>query len=172
MIREIRTSEGLNGDEEKYLIRRKLLPVEVIIDKPGSVKTFRVKLSPGITRITGVMVTMDTMAAATQGEAVWYFGPGNAPNLFNTAFITGLRSGTFNRSFFSFRNTLGKGQWLYYAQPVRMNFFSVWGGAQFRKRATVPITDPNTGFTEDYDIWVSEEGPGEMHITVEIGENK
>ncbi|ELR71760.1 hypothetical protein C900_02345 [Fulvivirga imtechensis AK7] len=170
MMREIRRSEGLNGEDEKYLIRRKLLPVEVIIDKSGQVKTFRVKLSPGIMRITGVMTTMDTMVPAVQGDPVWYFGPGNAPNLFNSAFITRLRSGAFNRSFFSFRHTLDKGQWLYYAQPVSMNFFFVWGGAEFRKRATVPITDPDTGFTEDYDIWVSEEGPGQMHITVEIEE--
>lgn len=173
MIREIQTTEGLNGEDEKYLVRRKILPAEIIIDKMEQVKAFRIKLPQSVKRVTGVMVVMDTMVQPVQGLPKWYLGKGNAPNLFNSGFITSLGSGLFEDSLFQFHMLPGKQEWVYYAQPVRMNFFQAWAsGLKFMKSATIPVTDPDTGFTEDYDVWISGEGPGTVDITVEMGENK
>ncbi|MBL6445724.1 hypothetical protein JMN32_05350 [Fulvivirga sp. 29W222] len=173
MIREIQTTERLNGEDEKYFVRRKILPAEIIIEQMGRVKTFRIRLPKSVRRVTGAMVVLDTMVQPVQGAPKWYLGKGHASGLLNSGFITSLDSGAFEDSLFQFHLTAEKGQWIYYAQPVRMNFFQVFDtGLKLIKTATIPVTDLETGFTEDYDVWVSDEGPGTVDITLEIGENK
>ena len=117
------------------------------------------------------MATIDTLVPAAPEVPVWYAGIGNAPDLFNSEFITSLQSGTFDESYFELPFSPGRMEFVYYAQPVRMNFFSVWAKAlQLKKARTMPITN-NAGQMEDYDIWTSNSGPGNINIIVQIGEN-
>lgn len=173
-MREHRISEGLNGETEKHLIRRKLMPVDVTIDKKGVFKTFRIKLSPKVSRVTGIVATADTMVAPPSPEPSdrWYAGPSNSPDMFDGKRITRLRyTGTFDKSFFEISFELGKSQWGYYAQPQRLNFFNV---SSFNREiplsymTTIPVTDPDTGLTEPYDVWRTDiAGPGALTIGVE-----
>ena len=57
MIREVKLEKSLGqeGKEEKYLIRRRLIPIELTVHK-GQYQTFRQKL-PYKTRLSGIIIT-------------------------------------------------------------------------------------------------------------------
>lgn len=191
MFRKIekRKTAALGGDKQEeyqsFLLKRKLLAVEIEIHAKDQYETFAKKLPFNAMKVVGIAVcsTVSDMSEPTVfGRCYFGTGPGKQSS---EDFIKSLDSVLI----FSERTILqiqpnekehhkddededdddhDHDDWTYYAQPKRLGHPVIKMGGkavESRNPATTSILDDATGIREDYYIWKSQE---DNHSEIEI----
>jgi hypothetical protein len=192
MFRKIekRKTTALGGDEQEeyqsFLLKRKLVSVEIEVNSKGQYETFSQKLPFNAKKVVGVAIcssVSDLNGPLVFGRCYFGIGPGKQSS---EDFIKSLDS----MLILSERTILriqpnekdhhddheddeddddhDHDDWTYYAQPKRLgNPVIKMGGkaVESRNPATTSVLDDKTGIREDYYIWKSQE---DNHREVEI----
>ncbi len=173
-MREVRAIQGLNGETRKMLIRRRFVPIEFTISESGGHRGFETKLPANVSKVVGFYATVDTGRRTEAGDR-YYLGVGRDSGLAGDAdFITGLDTGTIEEARTDFSIYAESGEWVFYAQPERLDFsvYATNDGIGLSRVATIKVTDRATGKTEDYAVWRSRSpGPDNLDFVVEYSES-
>jgi hypothetical protein len=192
MFRKIekRKAAALGGDKQEeyqsFLLKRKLVSVEIEISSKGQYETFSQKLPFNAKKVVGIAVcssVSDLNGPLALGRC--YFGTG-PERQYSEDFIKSLDSMLIlsERTILQIQpnekehhdnhkdededDNHDHGSWTYYAQPKRLgNPVIKMGGKSVESRnpATTSILDDETGIREDYYIWKSQE---DNHREIEI----
>ena len=179
----------LEGKEEyeSFLIKRKLISIEIEITAKGQYVTFSQKLSFNAHKVAGVAVCSsisDAKRPTMQDRCYFGVGPGRQSS---EDFIKSLDSAFIHSDRIILRvqpnekthhrenddedengDDHDHNDWTYYAQPKRLGNPSIkMGGRTIESRSpvTTSILDDQTGIREDYYIWKSQE---DNHKELEI----
>ena len=191
MFRKIekRQITALGGDKQEayqsFLLKRKLVSVEIEVHAKGQYETFSQKLPFNATKVVGVAVcstVSDLNGPPVFGRCYFGTGPGKQSS---EDFIKSLDSVLIlsERTILRIQpdekehheddkdeddDDHDHDNWTYYAQPKRRgNPVIKMGGkaVESRNPATVSVLDDETGIREDYYIWKSQE---DNHREIEI----
>jgi hypothetical protein len=190
MFRKIenRKAAALGGDKQEeyqsFLIKRKLVSVEIEVNSKGQYETFSQKLPFNAARVVGVNAcssVSDLNESPVLGRCYFGISPGRQ---YTEDFIKSLDSMLIlsERTILQIQpnekehhededdedDDHDHGSWTYYAQPKRLGdpIIKMGGKAvESRNPATISVLDDATGIHEDYYIWKSQE---DNHREVEI----
>jgi hypothetical protein len=141
---------------------------KINITKRGEFTTFSVSVPPNIKKITGIIV-LSSLSSNPIETTNKYYGIGDA-NQNTSAFIITLTSKQISSKSTVFTANAGIGKHVYYAVPRRIGrsqftINAIKGG--FKNPVIISVTDPETGFIEDYYLYESiDENLGEVRIEV------
>jgi hypothetical protein len=177
----------LEGKEEyeSFLIKRKLISMEIKIKAKGQYETFSQKLPFNAQKVVGVAVCSsisDSKEPTMQDRCYFGVGPGRQSSedfikSLDSDFILSdrmvLRIQPNERTHHTEDDDEEEGEhdhndWTYYTQPKRLGNPSIkMGGRTIESRSpvTTSILDDQTGIREDYYIWKSQE---DNHKELEI----
>ena len=188
MFRKIekRRARTLGSDEQEayqsFLLKRKLVSVEIEIYAKGQYETFAKKLPFNTTKVVGIALCSSVSGLDRPPAGRCYFGIGPGRQ-FSEDFIKSLDSELILSERTILRIQPNENEhhnededdddhdhddWTYYAQPKRLgNPVIKMGGktVESRNPATTSILDDATGIREDYYIWKSQE---DNHSEIEI----
>ena len=154
MIRKVETSGLGSEQEQRVLIRRTWVPIELAIEEPGAYRTFREKLPRNAQKVVGVLVTYDAPTHRMDHPRVFV---GTGPNnRYDSSFLCSLRDDLIQLGKTTYPLTVKRGQYVYYAQPkflpwpeLRANGRdNVWTEAE-----SVIMRDRWTDFKLEYWVW-------------------
>lgn len=119
MLRQIKSSNNLSGTGEKRLLKRRLIPVELVVGDKGDYITFRKKLPHNTKKVAGIIITSDTPPEIIiKYKIVWGAG---APRPDNEYYMRAFTIYTARESELLLEGYEAReNEYVYYAQPKSM----------------------------------------------------
>ena len=154
MIRKVETTGLGSEQEQRRLIRRTWIPVEIAVQQIGEYRTFAEKLPQRAQKVVGAVITYDAPGHRMDHPRIFV---GTGPNnRYEAKFLCSLKDDLVQSGKTKYELVVKSGQYFYYAQPaflpspeLRANGSdNVWAEAR-----SVVIRDQWTDFKLDYWVW-------------------
>lgn len=154
MIRKVETTGLGSEQEQRTLIRRTWVPIELPVSAPGAYRTFREKLPRNAQRVVGAVVTYDAPGHRMDHPRIFV---GTGPNnRYDAKYLCSLTDDLVQPGTTKHELTVKPGQYFYYAQPAFLPWPELRANGQdniWANVKSVVIRDQWTDFKLDYWVW-------------------
>lgn len=158
---------------KKITIKKtRILLAEIDITERGSVVTGVINVPSNTKKIKGIYALATRTGSTLAGNLIktnkHYWGVAAVPGATDNTFLQTLSKEDMNSKNKVFAANAGAAEYIWYARPTRLGkaYFSidsVNGG--FQDPVTVSVTDPDTGYVENYYVYQSNDA-NESNVTV------